>query len=1006
MTKENGLYVAGEHRESLFSNRVERLLLKTIQPDAFFCIDNKPLILFFENLGNEKEAKLRDIWNFNESPIIIISESDSVEIYNGFKYLTDENTLELFGKDEALSDFSYFELVTGNTWEKHQKGFESTNRIDYHLLENIKSARDILISKFLSPELTNSLIGKVIFVRYLIDRKIKLDFEQRGQSRIWSNSDFCSLLSDKIKVNDFFNYLKEKFNGDLFPITKNEIDDIPKECLDVLVDLLSGDKVGLGQRSLFDLYDFSIIPVEFISNVYELFIGQVQQEEQGAYYTPLFLVDYILAETVEKKISKDAIYSCKVLDPSCGSGIFLVETLRKIIEQYQKQNPNYLSNHIQYTNDLKHLALDNIFGVDKDRSAINVAIFSIYLTLLDYQTPSDIESFRFPVLLNNNFFASDFFDQEANFNEVFREKDFDFILGNPPWKGNGIGQEGKKYLKDRLNREKDKDKKYPIAINNGEIVEGFIFRVSDFSSHDTKTALIVRSTILYNKGYSEQSKFRQYLLEEFYVDRIFELAPVRFEVFDRSNDPAVAPAAVLFYRYAHGLNTDDNTVEHITLKPSRFFSLFKVFSISRPDYKKLIQIKLKKYDWLWKTLVYGSYLDFNFIARLKADFKSLKSVLANKKLFKKGTGVKLSKTPLEDTSHLIGKPFIDSRDIEPFWANTNELPEFTLDKVGRKRDLDLFKGTVLLVRNGLDTHLFKPRAAIVESDIVYKNSLTGIKPISGKAKRILKNISANLYSDLYPYIAIHTFCSIGIEREQTKEYEKFDIPYVDNSLDEIVNEISRTKDLLYSERQEVLINNAKVSSLKKVVAENLKIINQIIFEKLSINENSLESSLIDYALNVSRPLITKDKDPLIVKSLFGSIPENSQYLEDYSKIFFDRFNCIYEKLDKKLIVEIKHTDKILGLFFKLVPLNSLDDSLQITKLESSSILSLLSSIGVEKITDRLFIQKDVRGFEKDGFYIIKPNEQRLWHKAMAHFDVNEFMDAILVSGSKGKSDVS
>lgn len=1003
LTKENGLFITGEHRKSLFSNRVERLLLRTIKPDAFFCIDNKPLILFFENLGDKKDAKLKDIWNFNESPIVIILEMDSVEIYNGFKYLTDEKTLELFGKNEKLSDFSYFELVTGKTWERHQENFDSANRIDFHLLNNIKSTRNILLSKSLSPELTNSLIGKVIFVRYLIDREIKLDFEQRGQSRIWTTSDFCALLSDKVQVSNFFNYLKEKFNGDLFPITENEIKEIPENCLDILVNLLSGDAIDLGQRSLFDLYDFSIIPVEFISNVYELFIGQGQQEEQGAYYTPLFLVDYILAETVEKKISEVGVYSCKVLDPSCGSGIFLVETLRKIIEQYQKQNPNYLSNPKKYTDDLKRLASDNIYGVDKDKSAINVAIFSIYLTLLDYQNPSDIESFRFPILLNNNFYVSNFLDQQASFNKKLNEKEFDFILGNPPWKGNGIGQTGKKYLKDRLHIEK---KKYPIGINNGEIVEGFIFRVSDFSSPNTKIALIVRSTILYNKGYSERSKFRQYFLEEFFVDRVFELAPVRFEVFDKSNDPAVAPAAVLFYRYAHGSNTDTNPVEHITLKPSRFFSLFKVFSINRPDYKKLTQGKLKTYDWLWKTLVYGSYLDFNFIVRLKNNYKSLKAVLENKKKFKKGTGVKLSKTPLEDSSHLLGKPFIDSKDIEPFFATTSYLQPFSLDKVGRKRDSNLFIGPVLLVRNGLDTHLFKPRAAIIESDIVYKNSLTGIKPISGNSKLTLKNISANLYSDLYPYIAINTFCSIGIEREQTKEYEKFDIPYVDNSLGEFTTKISKTKELLYAERQKILLNNFEISRLEEIISENLHKINQTIFEHLSIDEDSLESSLIDYAINVSRPLMTKNNNPKITKSLFGSIPKNSKYLDEYSKIFFDRFNYIYEKSNQKLVVEIKHTDQIIGLFFKLIPLNTAVNAIQTSVLKNTEILNLLSSLGVEKITDKLFIQKDIRGFEKNGFYIIKPNEQRLWHKAIAHFDVNEFMDAILIAGSKGEGNVS
>ncbi len=174
LSKEKGLYLANEPREKLFSNRVERLLENTIKPDAFFCIDNKPFILFFENLGRNKKEKLRNIWNFNESPIVIILEQGIVEIFNGFEYLSKTETLKLFGNDEKLTDFKYFELVTGKTWKKYEEDFSSKNRIDFHLLKNIKSARDILIKQSVSQELTNSLIGKIIFVRYLCIYYLKI----------------------------------------------------------------------------------------------------------------------------------------------------------------------------------------------------------------------------------------------------------------------------------------------------------------------------------------------------------------------------------------------------------------------------------------------------------------------------------------------------------------------------------------------------------------------------------------------------------------------------------------------------------------------------------------------------------------------------------------------------------------------------------------------------------------------------------------------------------------
>ena len=70
--------------------------------------------------------------------------------------------------------------------------------------------------------------------------------------------------------------------------------------------------------------------------------------------------------------------------------------------------------------------------------------------------------------------------------------------------------------------------------------------------------------------------------------------------------------------------------------------------------------------------------------------------------------------------------------------------------------------------------------------------------------------------------------------------------------------------------------------------------------------------------------------------------------------------------------------------------------------DNSEILSFLAKIGSERVTDKLFVQKDIRGFEKEYFYIVKPNEKRLWHKALGYLDVNEFADAILKAGRAGE----
>jgi len=1031
LNKDNGLFllekVEGDYpidrnpwkTETSFPNRVKRLIERKIEPTAFFCFDNKPIILFFDNPANK--ATLHEaIWNFNECPVAIIIENDSVEIFNGFHYLKDNKSLEKLGESNKLNDFSYFELVTGRTWEQYKEQLDYTNRVDYKLLQNIKHARQILVENSEKrAKLVNALLGKVIFVRYLIDRKVKMKFD--GKLRTWSNQEFCELLDNPQQIEQFFEYLEDKdkgFNGDLFPLSPDEYKQVKKSDYQVLKRLLLGEEIAKNQSSLFELYDFSIIPIEFISNVYELFIGRDNQKKEGAYYTPLFLVDYILRETVEKHLSdanklgvriNDGIskhtenYSyCRVLDPACGSGIFLVETLRKIIEKYITDTGIEVKSD-RFKTIIKKLAKENIYGIDKDLSAIQVAIFSIYLTLLDYLEPPGIETFKFPVLFNINFFEADFFNEEAQFNIQFKEVEFDYVLGNPPWKGNGMDEVGDSYLKNRKKKEKTLKKKFDIAINNNEIAEGFVLRASDFCKKQTQIAFIVRSSSLYNLGYNKEdcSPFRQYLLEEYFIDKVFELAPVRYEVFEKSNKPAVAPAAVIFYRYANGESTDNNIVHHISLKQSRFFSLFKIFTINRSDYKKIQQSKLKEFDWLWKILVYGSYLDFNFIKRIKENYIAIKDVVSNAKKIAQSTGIHSRTKPLnypKDTSLIDGITFIKTEAIKSFFIDYEQKDVLEKDKIDIVKDVRIYKHPMLLIREGIDMGTLTARCAISNKDLLFKDSVTSIKVLNKSDLNMLYNMAAIFSTSLFSYYAINSFASIGIERERVKNYNKFSLPYLELNAGDHIEKIEQAKQELYLENRKILRDNYRIRILENSIDVELKKINEFIYKKLEFND--IELSLISYALDINLNLIVGSD--INRNKLFSVIKINDEILENYASIFLDRFKSKLETKGKKFIIEIWHTNQIVGMFFKIVP-DSKQNIVWVNKQGSDwEILSLLTKISSEKVTDKLFVQKDIRGFEKDYFYIFKPNERRLWHKAIGYLDVNEFADAILKEGRNGK----
>lgn len=983
----------------------ENELLRTL--DAFFCFDNKPLILFFKD-PQDRMALHQAIWNFNESPIAIILENNVVEIFNGFAIDENKQLLKRLGGNETLNDFTYFELVTGKTWEKYNDDINHKNRVDYRLLENIEAVQKRLKEKGLTQTTANALLGKVIFFRYLIDRHVRLNYQEK---ELWDNEDLCNCLSNRDDFVAFIRHIENKdtgFNGDLFRISESEFSTIDQDALDILIRLLRSEEISTGQQSLFDMYDFSILPIEFISNMYEKFIGKENQEDGGAYYTPTFLVDYIISETIGKKLKESSNYNCKVLDPACGSGIFLVESLRKIIEKYIEVNEIEDTNTDDFRQALKSIAQDNIFGIDKDPSAIQVAIFSVYLTLLDYQKPADIRKFKFPNLIGTNFVCSDTFDLDNKDLKALEDKKihFDYIIGNPPWKGAGGDRVVRKYIKER--KKKERGKKYCIQINNNELAEYFVFRTSDFCTKNTEVALVIHSTSLYNSNSKDrESSFRRYLLEEFHIKKVFELAVVRKEVFDKSNDKAIAPACVLFYKYANGDDTNNNIITHIALKPSRFFSMFKVFSVCSSDIQEVQQDRLKKYDWLWKVLVYGSYLDFNLIKRLR-EKPSIKNIINDRDRFISATGITFSEKKAKyDASRLKGMDFIDVYAVENFFINPQKVTPFQKDRLGRIRNTkkDIFYAPMLLCRHGLDTEKLILRSAISYKNAIFKKSLLSIKAYRIEDTNILKNIGCIFSSDILSYLSIQTFSSIGIERGNAKGGEILSLPYVELNKDyyETMEGLYRLRD---QKKESMLLNANELYDIdKKIVDESNAYNNKI---KDMLNLTTADDDIVDYALNVSRTIIhindvgiEKRKELMLNDQLFKALNTQDTMLKEYAQVYIDRFANSFNRNGKRFTVEILYSSQVIGMYFKVIDESMFIDDIVFTS-DNKNLLSTIIALVSNKLTDALFVQKDVRGFEKEYFYIFKPNEKRLWYKAVAYLDVNEFDDAMLKTGRGGQ----
>ena len=998
---------------SVFDERLASTIDDRFNLYAVFRFEEKPLMLFFDNPRKEAEHDLHKwIWNLNESPVAIVVNDQTVDVLNAFDMDGESKLLrKLVEEQELNAHFNYLKVVSGETWSELRDRLQYSNRVDYKLLDNLEQVRTIIVQGLKDRgaaesayRIANALIGRLLFIRYLIDRRVKIHFGNYPEQRL-TNDDLIEILGSAQNTFALFEHLKKEFNGDLFPFI-----DIEKErvildtgLLQNFVRLFNGDDIASGQRSLFPLYDFSVIPIEFVSNVYEHFIGtdeadkkqQVssagpkeknQQRKQGAYYTPKFLVDYVLAKTVGVHLASDAITStCRVLDPACGSGIFLVETLRRLILRYQALNPDYQQDTQKYKMALCQLAWDNIFGIDIDDNAVDVAIFSLYITLLDYQTPADIETFRFPELRGRNFFKADSFNEEHAFNEKLKVLPFDFIIGNPPW-----GKTEGKEVYVTYCKKREKKEKIVIGASNKEAAQSFMLRVSDFAlTPRTRIALVVTSKVLYNL---QALDFRKYFLKHFFLDEILELSPVRHQVFDKTSSgksasKAIAPASVIFYRWAGGADTSENPVQHNTLKPNIFFRLFKRFIFEKYDRKTVSQGQFLEYDWLFKLLVYGNVLDFHFLKRLSRYPTIGEEIIRRKEDFlPPKQGIKREdkyKKEKINTSDLVGWDFLDTqkKELRQFFIHP-EHKSWQLPEVSHLPSKDVFFPPMLLITEGITAGL-RSNSAISYKPLVFTSSIKAVKAKNNDGIPLLRNLAGLLNSGLFAYYMLMKGSSAAIEREQAHDEETFGFPFVESAnIYHLVEQIEKNKKEIF-ERSD--LPRPERWSLKLQENHLTEALDAEVFKAFSLTEE--EKSLLQYAHDVSISIFRKEED----SPAHEKVEPNHPLLIEYAQVFLEYFKS---RFTNYLGAEIFQSDYCIA-----IRIYNTDEQVQqpvVFKKDQTfqSIAELFFAQSFERITDKLFVQKDVRGFERKAFYIIKPNERKCWHKAVAYLDAYEFGEAI------------
>jgi hypothetical protein len=964
-----------------FKNKELKSRLALIKPTAFYIFNHQPLILFFDlsevsDQESEKEIH-KKVWSFDQSPIIFVVKTSEVKIFNAFSYNKRKEELDEINISgvERNEQFSFWNLQSGNTWrwlqsEYYEKKNIQKKRVNQKLYENIKAVRQGLLeaSNKIGEDDANILILRLIFIRYLIDRDVKLSKEFiTGDNILKRRKSLIHLIEEPRKLNECFVWLNEKFNGVLFKDIKVQLS---KETSIQLAKVFDGEiPDGLFKEAkdlYFEVFDFSIIPIELISGIYEALLDEETRKLHSAVYTPLFLVEYILTQTIDKHFEhKQNIKTseCKVFDPSVGSGIFLVQAFRRMVDREIE-----LFGKVSKTR-LKEIAKNNLFGIDINRQALKVSCFSIYIAMLDYQDPATItDNFKFPELIDTNLFEADFFNTNADYNNIIKDKSLNFILGNPPWKSS----KGDFHL----NWLKSNNK----ITGRFEIAQSFLLRSKDFMQSNTISSLIVTSTIFYNISSTTKS-FKKDFLTKYCIKSFFDLSPVRRMVFEEKD----SPCSIVTYQLSDNDQYLRNTINHISVKSNLFLKYFKQLVIEKFDQKTIKQIHFIENDWMFKVALYGNVLDYKFLRRLNQN--SIKIIdLIDNKLFFKGAGIlEGNKDNYEQFKQIIGKLKVENKEIKQFYTQTYSPSIIKSNESHLKsgRIEQLFDRSQILIKEQA-----KNESELVVSlsaeNYVFKKGIFGI---TSKNENKIKWLFGLMNSNLFTYYTYIISGSWGVStRPQIRldeEYLAFPILLsnrdVENEIIDAINYLINPIKQFYSSFKlgEPLIS---VSALNKF--------NDIIEKNYSVN--NYEKDLISYVLDISRYQFQESK----IQNITRKVHKDNSVLESYVNVFIQEFKDLYK--DEYMQVEVYALDYFIAMNFVFKSEKPKERIVfnQTETTEKAIFKAISKNLTVTKISEDLFVQKDIKGFEDDSFYIIKPNEYKCWHRAMAWYDVAEIKSTI------------
>ena len=541
----------------------------------FFVDAKKPAVNIKSDIAPAYQVR-RYGWSA-KVPLSIVTDFEEFSIYDCTKKPkpTDKASvarIRYITFDQYLSEFDFLwdvfakENLPKGRFDKYVKSDTSrkgTATVDDEFLKSIEQWRTYLAinialrNKSLNEDELNyavqKIIDRIIFLRMCEDRGV----EQYGElKKAAEKGDIYQNMFALYRIAD------DKYNSGLFDFKEDKITatlTVDNKVMKNIISELYYPKCE---------YEFSVMPADILGSVYERFLGKtirltkahhakIEEKPEvrkagGVYYTPKYVVDYIVENTVGKLIegkTSKQVEIIRICDPACGSGSFLIGAYQFLLDwhlKYYLNNPTKKRKDRPLTPDgnlttaeKKRILLNNIFGVDIDSQAVEVTKLNLLLKALEGETQASINQqmslFHERVLPNlnqnikcgNSLIGPDFydgqmqlfpemmkkinaFDWKQGFPEIFKQGGFNAVIGNPPW-GASLSDEALGYLRKKHGE---------IIVRMIDTYMYFVHKSGELLKQQGLFGMIIPSTIL---NQTDMQLLREYLLKNHDLEIVINL---------------------------------------------------------------------------------------------------------------------------------------------------------------------------------------------------------------------------------------------------------------------------------------------------------------------------------------------------------------------------------------------------------------------------------------------------------------------------------------------------